>query len=154
VSAVRPWPGWAGFDAVYVSEVSIVNRQHLAELLGKTEVTVHKWSGEGLPIRSRGGPGISSQYDTAEVVGWMIQRALAGERSESGRERRDRLEADRLELQIAKEVGELLDAREIEPLWAEDVATARAAFTESAVALKAKLDAAYGLDVDVGLLQA
>jgi hypothetical protein len=132
--------------------VSIVNKGQLAEIIGKAENTLTTWQYEGLPIRSKGGRGSTNQYDTAEVIEWMIQRALAGERSESGRERRDRLEADRLELMIAKETGQLVAASEIEPLWANAILAARNEFLLGTEKLKTIMDSHYGIDCDIDLL--
>lgn len=133
----------------------IVNKTQLAEIHGVTDRTVTDWQKAGMPVRALGGPGRGheNQYDVAACIEWRIQRALAGAQVESAKERKDRLEGDRIELQLAKEAGLLVALEEIEPLWTSAILAAKSGLMEGVYRLKAELDAAYGVDVDVALLE-
>jgi terminase small subunit / prophage DNA-packing protein len=134
----------------------IVNKTQLAEIHSVTDRTVTDWAKAGMPVRAVGGPGRGheNQYDTAATIEWRIQRAITGFQVESAKERKDRLEGDRIELQLAKEAGLLVAVAEIEPLWESAVLAAKSDLMESIYRLKSDLDATYGVDVDVALLEA
>lgn len=54
----------------------IVNKARLSKILGKSEMTLTTWQKEGMPIKETGGKkGKSNNYDTAEVIGWMLLRS-------------------------------------------------------------------------------
>lgn len=53
----------------------IVNQTQLAEILGTSDVTIWQWQKEGLPIKTRNLRGLSNEYDTAEVIAWLVIRA-------------------------------------------------------------------------------
>lgn len=52
----------------------LVTRAELAKLFGVAKTTVDAWVRRGCPIRARGGSGIRSQFDTAEVFEWCMYR--------------------------------------------------------------------------------
>src|SRR3990172_13341229 len=56
----------------------IVNKHQLADVMGVSERTLSEWQEDGLPIKSVGGRGMENQYETAEVIEWRVQRAVAG----------------------------------------------------------------------------
>jgi hypothetical protein len=58
--------------------------------------------------------GLENEYDTAKVVAWMVQRELA--RSQS-RERLDRIRAEREELALRKDLGELVSVELSSRCW-------------------------------------
>jgi hypothetical protein len=82
-----------------------------------------------------------------------LQRAVSGYQVESAKERKDRLEGDRIELQLAKEAGLLVAVEEIEPLWASAILAAKSELLEGVYRLKSELDALFGIAVDVALLE-
>lgn len=104
----------------------IVNQTQLAEILGTSDVTIWQWQKEGLPIKTRNLRGLSNEYDTAEVIAWLVIRA---EKKASGGEtpeqRLKRVQADKVEMEIAQMRRELVPAADIEARWAALVMAAR-----------------------------
>jgi phage terminase Nu1 subunit (DNA packaging protein) len=79
----------------------IVNQAELALLLGKSDVTIWEWQKEGLPIARQGVRGTEHQYDSAEVIDWLVKRELArAGKGEKASEREARLRGDVLELEL------------------------------------------------------
>ncbi|WP_018952488.1 terminase small subunit [Thioalkalivibrio sulfidiphilus] len=132
----------------------IVNKKQLSDILGVSERTLTDWQREGLPMVLNAGRGGSNQYDTAQVIEWQIQRALAGEKRETARERRDRLEGDLLEIKLAKDAGNLVAVADIEPVWSGAILAARAEFRAWADRLRAEIDSRYGLETDAEIYAA
>ncbi|MEX6775131.1 terminase small subunit, partial [Pseudomonas aeruginosa] len=67
-----------------------------------------RWQREGMPVVSVGlGRGNENEYDTEEVIGWLVQVASLNGKKESVRDRLDRLRADREEIALARDVGEV-----------------------------------------------
>lgn len=96
----------------------------LAEIVGKSVVTVRAWEKEGMPVYSKGERGKASTYNTADCVDWLRSRGVTksdlpddddeelddGRISEDeGRRRRVVAEAMRAELALANESGKLVD---------------------------------------------
>jgi hypothetical protein len=133
----------------------IANKQQLADIHGVSERTLTEWANGGMPTISVGGigRGYQNQYDTAATIEWRLQRAVSGYQIESAKERKDRLEGDRIELQLAKEAGLLVAVEEIEPLWASAILAAKSELLEGVYRLKSELDALFGIAVDVALLE-
>lgn len=127
----------------------LVNQTKLAEIVGLSEVTISQWRDKGIPIERQGGHGIETIYDTKKVIDWMILRAVSGEQQESARERRDRLEADRIELQLAKEAGMLLPADQVENIWANAILSAKAELKNGMLRLKREIDDRYQIKADI-----
>lgn len=104
----------------------IVNQTQLAEFLGTSDVTLWQWQKEGLPIKTRNLRGLSNEYDTADVVKWLVARA---EKKASGGETQEqrlkRVQADKIEMEIAQLRQELVPAADIEARWAAMIMAAR-----------------------------
>ncbi|MEG6637363.1 terminase small subunit, partial [Pseudomonas aeruginosa] len=67
-----------------------------------------RWQREGMPVVSVGlGRGNENEYDTEDVIGWLVQVASLNGKKESVRDRLDRLRADREEIALARDVGEV-----------------------------------------------
>ncbi|MCP5136579.1 MAG: terminase small subunit [Gammaproteobacteria bacterium] len=131
----------------------IVNKKVLSDILGVSERTLTDWQSNGLPIKLNAGRGASNQYDTADVIEWMIQRALAGAERETARERRDRLEADRIELLIAKEAELLVSVDGVEGLLTSAVVAARTLLRASVPDMAAEIHARYQVTIDESILR-
>ena len=133
----------------------IANKQQLADIHGVSERTLTDWANAGMPTIAVGGigRGYQNQYDSAATIEWRLQRAVSGYQVESAKERKDRLEGDRIELQLAKEAGLLVAVEEIEPIWTAAILSAKSDLMEGIYRLKSELDAAYGIEVDVALLE-
>lgn len=94
----------------------LVNQRQLSEVLGVSQVTLTEWQRQGLPMNAREANGLENEYDTAKVIAWMIQRDLARAQSHSARERLDRIRAEREELALRKDIGELVSVEHLEPM--------------------------------------
>jgi phage terminase Nu1 subunit (DNA packaging protein) len=94
----------------------LVNQRQLSDFLGVSTVTLTEWQRAGMPMTEREKNGLENEYDSAKVVAWMIQRELAKATAQSGRERLDRLRAEREELALRKDLGELVSVELIEPM--------------------------------------
>jgi len=55
----------------------LVNKRKLAEILGRSERTLTTWIKQGMPVEISSTRGRAHQFDTAEVVSWMIQREIS-----------------------------------------------------------------------------
>lgn len=131
----------------------LVNKKELAEIIGTTERTLTEWQKhDSFPIEVVGSRGQQNVYDTEKVIQFVIQRAMAGQSRESQRERRDRLEGDRLELTIAKDAGTLVIAEEVEKEFADLVYGLRNTILQGDSTLKMQLDSLYGIDIDLDVL--
>ena len=126
----------------------IVNKAELAELLDRSERQLTDDQAEGLPIRQRGERGQEHQYDTAEVIAWLIQRALAREGSTKAQ-----VELEILQLNLKEKraedglrEGSLIPADQVEPVWQGRVLAAAAYMTGRASRLAAVLESAPGLE--------
>ena len=130
----------------------IVNKKELAGVFRVTERTLTDWHNKGMPIKVSAGRGKSNEYDVADVIAWRLEFVASGQSQESQKERKDRLEGDRLAIQLAKEAGLLIAREDVEPLWESAVVAARSELLASAKKLKTKLDKVYELDVDIKLI--
>jgi len=132
----------------------IVNQAELAEMLGKDPSTIWEWQDQGLPIKKPGAGRTGHEYDTAEVVVWMVQRELqrAG-KAEKPAEREARLRGDVLELELAEKRGILVPSTEVKPAW-DSFAFAAAAYMRSRAShLAGELEAVQGLEAKRALLR-
>lgn len=131
----------------------IVNKRQLSEILGVSERTLTEWQkDERFPIAVNSGRGASNQYETAAVVEWMIQRAVNGDKQESARERRDRIAADRDELALSRELGQLVPAENVEETITELALAVRSTILQGNSKLKLEIDTLYDIDTDIELL--
>ena len=62
----------------------IVNRRELSEILGKTPKTLTDWQKEGLPVKVIRTSGKGNDYETGEVIKWLIERELSKIVQQSG----------------------------------------------------------------------
>lgn len=105
----------------------IVNRSTLADILGRTEATLATWLDEGMPRISGGVKGKSSEYDTAEVIRWLVARESGGNavgddgqviNFEAERARLTKEQADKAAMANDLARGRLVDADRVAGLWA------------------------------------
>ena len=132
----------------------IANTDQLCNILGCSPRVVSKWIVAGMPVVSRGGDGRGavSKFDTRIVITWLSDRAVA--RAVRGRPdaRLKDAQARLAELNLARECGALVSVAEIEPLWAGAVLAARTDLLGMGPRLKAALDARYGVNVDIEMI--
>lgn len=126
----------------------MVNKNQLAEIVGVSERTLTDYQQDGMPIASIGGRGMENQYDTAKVIEWLVQRAVAGKSKMTPRDERDFFEAKLSELKLVLEAGKVAVSEDVESGWLAGVLAARADLLGLGARLKASIDARYGIDID------
>ncbi len=130
----------------------LVNKKELAEVFGITERSFTEYQkDQTFPIKEHGGRGRQNIYDTQQVFRWLESRA-EGQGQETAKERLDRLRGDQTELAIAKEIGELVPAEEVERDLDDVVSAIRSSVMFGNTKLKKELDTVYSIDVDVEVL--
>lgn len=129
----------------------IVNKKQLSEIFGISERSFTEYQKDLTFPYQDAKRGQSNEYDTALVFEWLKRRE-ALRSMESAKERLDRLRGDREELAIAKEIGELLPAEEVERKLTEVAIAIRSAMLTGNSKLKNEIDITYGINLDVDLL--
>ncbi|WP_025041019.1 terminase small subunit [Nitrosospira briensis] len=130
----------------------IVNKSALSEIVGISERTLTDWQRDGLPVVYSGERGESNQYDTEQVIAWMIAREVAKFQVESQKDRLSRLQGDKVELEIAEKRGLLIPVGEIEPAWNAMVASARSFLRSQPDRLAHLLEVTDGVDAKRDLI--
>lgn len=115
-------------------------------IIGKSDVTIWEWQKEGLPIERRGENGTANEYDTERVIEWMVQRAVLKVRDESQRDRLTRLQADKLEQELAISNNTLVPVDQVAPIWKSRVLAAAAFLTSQSSRMAAMLESAPGIE--------
>lgn len=126
----------------------IVNKNQLAEIVGVSERTLTDYQQDGMPIAAIGGRGIENQYDTAKVIEWLVQRAVAGKSKLTPQDALYTAKARREELELVREAGKVVAIEDIEPVWTAGILAARADLLGLGARLKALLDTRYAINVD------
>lgn len=132
-----------------------VTKAELGEIVGRDERTLSRWQNEGMPVFEFGlGRGNENQYDTEQVIAWLIQVAALNGKKESVRDRLDRLRGDREEVALAKDLEEVVIAAEMIERFEAMITAAKLellnTFPEN---LATELSARYGVEVDVELIR-
>jgi terminase small subunit / prophage DNA-packing protein len=125
----------------------IVNKRDLADVTGVSERTLSEWQKAGLPILNVGSRGQENEYDTAEVIKWMINREISRSRTQTPKDRLDSIRADEIELRLAERCGQLIDALEAETMWRTVITTARIELLAFVEGLKSDMKV-KGIDVE------
>jgi terminase small subunit / prophage DNA-packing protein len=103
-----------------------VDQAELATLFGVSPKTVWEWQAEGLPFERRAFKGDEHGFDTAQALTWLLRREVAkAAGGETQKDRLARVQADRIELEIAEKRARLVPVEEIEPQWARIVDAVR-----------------------------
>lgn len=119
----------------------IVNKRYLSDVVGVSQQALDKWQKAGMPIKTKASRGGENEYDTVAVIKWMIQRELSRNSSTTPKDRLDNLRADEIEMRLAKEAGQLIDAVEAEQLWTALVTSTRLELKSFADQIKSQLKA-------------
>lgn len=93
-----------------------VNQRQLSDVLGVSTVTLTEWQRGGMPMVEREKNGLENEYETGQVIAWMVRREVAKVSSASARERLDSMRAQREELALRKDLGELVSVELLEPM--------------------------------------
>lgn len=132
----------------------VVNKAELEEIVGISHTTLTEYQEEGLPVAKRGARGQEHEYDSAEVITWLINRALArAGKAESQRERLARLQADRAEFELEKDRKVHVPTEEVEPVWKTRVLSAAALMLTRQSRLAGLLEATEGVEAKRELLK-
>lgn len=106
----------------------LVNKQDLSEILGKAENTLTRWQKNGMPIKVTGHRGQSNQYDTEDVIEWMmtqrVQQVIVGPDGESydlktEEARLKKHQADKAEIDAGIARGKVIDADDVQDILNE-----------------------------------
>ena len=95
----------------------IVCKRELARILGYSERIITEWQKEGMPIREQTERGKANQYDTEEVIRWMIERNTVGKEIDAARLRLLTAQARRAEAETAVLEGSLIPEERVEGVW-------------------------------------
>ena len=113
----------------------LVNKTELAEILGKSQVTLTSWQSAGMPIKLAGKRGTSNQYDTEDVIKWLVSREIEkltvtddGQvfDLDAERSRLTHHQANKTALEEKTLKGELIPAEEVFSKWEKMVSGFRA----------------------------
>lgn len=122
-----------------------VNRRQLADILGKSLPTITAWASEGMPCVKPGSKHQEWEFETTEVIPWVAANKLklkgrgaakvnhpfaddgdGPETIEEAERRKMVAQADKAEVQVAKEAGILVPISEVASVVAEEHARVRA----------------------------
>jgi phage terminase Nu1 subunit (DNA packaging protein) len=111
--------------------VRVIGQENIASMMGVAPKTIVEWQEQGLPIALRGSPGIPSEYESADVIRWYVERELKKVREESPNDRLARVKADAIEMDNAERRGLLIPADQIEPKLRAAMVLAREAWMDA-----------------------
>ena len=132
----------------------LVNKRQLSEIIGFSERSLTEWQKDGLPVaRYADNRGQANEYNTVDVIKWLIQRELNALAQEKPRDRLDRLKAYAIELDIKERTGELAPAALFERAWSDHILAARTEFLTMPEILAVELSAVSGVDIDPELIK-
>lgn len=101
----------------------IVNKHELAAILGKTPKTLTIWQAEGMPFAKSESNGAANEYNTAEVIAWLVRRETrTGPDPNSEKAALLKEQAEQARRRNAREKGELI------PMTAARLVVQRAAY--------------------------
>lgn len=122
----------------------IVGQERIAEVFGVAPKTIVEWQEHGFPIAQRGGPGVASEYESADCIRWMVDRELKKIQAETPNDRLSRVKAESIEMDNAERRGLLVRADQIEPKLKAAFLAAREKWLDAVQRLSRELPA----DVD------
>lgn len=132
-----------------------VSKAELSELVGRDERTLSRWQTAGMPVLEFGlGRGNENLYDTQAVIEWLVQQAALNGKKESARDRLDRIRADREEMALAKDLGEVVIAAELVERFEAMIQAAKLELLNTLPEnLASELSARYGVEIDDQLIR-
>lgn len=96
----------------------IVNKAELAKTLGRSERNLTELQKEGLPVKKIRERGQSNDYDTADVINWLIKRASdTSGAMEKAKLRLTVAQADKAELEADELRGSLIRLDDMKTAW-------------------------------------
>jgi len=106
----------------------IIGQQGIADLFGVSRETIDNWQQQGMPVAKRGGPGVPSEYESADCINWLVAREVGKVQGESPNDRLARARAEEIEMRNAERRGLLIPAEQLEPKMKAAMAGAREAW--------------------------
>ena len=131
-----------------------VNQAELAEIVGKTDVTIWQWQKEGMPIERVNTRGQSNVYDTADVIAWIENRAEKRVRDESPRDALARAQTKLIEQTLAEKSRALVPVAEMEAGFSRMVVAARQRLLQIPGLMRGALDEGQVAALEEQLLEA
>lgn len=132
----------------------LVNKRELSDILGVSERSLTEWQKEGLPVASYADSrGKANEYETKNVIAWLIAREIGNYIKEKPKDRLDRVKADEIELRIKERTGELAPAALFERAWGDHILAARTEFLTMPEVLASELSALSGCQIDPDVIQ-
>lgn len=132
-----------------------VSKSEFGELVGRDERTLSRWQAAGMPVLEYGlGRGNENLYDTQACIEWLMQQAALNGKKESSRDRLDRIRADREEMALAKDLGEVVIAAELVERFEAMIQAAKLELLNTLPEnLASELSARYGVEIDDQLIR-
>lgn len=103
----------------------IIGQERIAEVFGVAPKTIVEWQEQGFPVALRGGPGVPSEYESAECIRWFVDREMSNAQVETPNNRLARAKAEAQEMNNAQRRGLLIPAELLEPRLKAMVVDAR-----------------------------
>lgn len=130
----------------------ITSQDSIASVFGVSRETINTWQDQGFPVALRGGPGVPSEYDSADCIRWRIARELDKAGAESPANRLARAKAEAQEMSNLEKRGTLVPVALIEPKMKAAAVAARERLLEAVPRMARELPAE--LDAREAMLQA
>lgn len=99
--------------------MKITGQEKIADVFGVAPKTIVEWQEQGFPIATQGKRGVASVYESQDCIAWYVQRELAKTKSETPKDRLDRLRGDEVEINLMKARRELIPENEVAPAIVE-----------------------------------
>lgn len=119
----------------------ISGQQGIADLFGVSRETIDTWQRDGLPVESRGGPGVPSVYDSEKCIAWRVEAEVFKARGDRPQNRLARVQADKIEMENIERRRVLIPADQLEPKLKAAFVAAREAWLDVAPRLARELPA-------------
>ncbi|MBK9019628.1 MAG: terminase small subunit [Sulfuritalea sp.] len=121
--------------------MKITGQQAIADLFGVSRESIDNWQREGMPVEARGGPGVSSVYDSEKCIAWRVKAEVIKARGDRPQNRLARVQADKIEMENLERRRQLIPADQLEPRLQAAFAMARAAWSATAPRLAREMPA-------------
>lgn len=93
----------------------IQGQERIADVFGVAPKTIVEWQEQGFPVAKRGGPGVASEYESADCIAWYVNREVERAAGESAKDRLARLQGDKIQRELQVMDRELIPAAEVQP---------------------------------------
>lgn len=119
----------------------ISGQQGIADLFGVSRETIDTWQRDGMPVESRGGPGVASVFNSQQCIAWRVQAEVFRARGDRPQNRLARVQADKIEMENVERRRQLIPADQLEPRLQAAFTMAREAWAATAPRLARELPA-------------